>query len=277
MWFFTADLHLGHNNIIKYCQRPFMSVEEQGLMEMADSGVIPSSDIKISNQSIDAMNKTTIDSINSVVGRKDTLVILGDFCFSPRNSRENSFIKYREMIDCQNVILIHGSHDDRNALKGAMQSRIFSAVYETYTFSINGQAVFCSHYPHRSWDKAHYGSWMLYGHVHDLFGPEDNGDLMPYEKEYLREKFSEILDGQKEAVDKLLDACASLKGIDYTLDVGVDNRIRGENISWGTPWSMDEISDYMNKKRKRWEERKDAYMKLKKPSTLKSSKSYLVI
>lgn len=28
MIFFTADLHLGHENIIKQCQRPFNNVEQ---------------------------------------------------------------------------------------------------------------------------------------------------------------------------------------------------------------------------------------------------------
>ena len=28
MIFFTADLHLGHENIMKQCQRPFRSVEQ---------------------------------------------------------------------------------------------------------------------------------------------------------------------------------------------------------------------------------------------------------
>lgn len=28
MIFFTADLHLGHENIIKLCQRPFKNIEQ---------------------------------------------------------------------------------------------------------------------------------------------------------------------------------------------------------------------------------------------------------
>ena len=41
MWFFTADLHLNHSNIIKYSKRPFMNQVELGLMELVDNGSIP--------------------------------------------------------------------------------------------------------------------------------------------------------------------------------------------------------------------------------------------
>jgi calcineurin-like phosphoesterase family protein len=52
MLFFTADTHFGHANIIKYCQRPFSSVEE--------------------------MNETLIANWNRVVAAEDTVYHLGD-------------------------------------------------------------------------------------------------------------------------------------------------------------------------------------------------------
>ena len=53
MIFFTADLHLGHENIIKQCQRPFNNVEQ--------------------------MDKELIKNWNSVVNENDEVYILGDF------------------------------------------------------------------------------------------------------------------------------------------------------------------------------------------------------
>ena len=50
---FTADLHLGHRNIIDYCHRPFTDV--------------------------DAMNRALIDNWNETVTENDTVWILGDF------------------------------------------------------------------------------------------------------------------------------------------------------------------------------------------------------
>lgn len=278
MWHFIADPHFGHGNIIKYCKRPFLTREEKGLLEMAEDGVIPEREIKISQESIDLMDNTILDSINLAVAASDTLVIEGDFCFSSKKSRENLILKYRERIVCDNVILILGNHDHRSSFFNLPSGRKFSAIYDTYTFNVDGQQIFCSHYPHRSWDKAHHGAWMLYGHVHDLYNKEDNGGLMPYQEKHLRQNFSEILDKlnwtvngfgsgpQKEEIqEELLNVCASLNGVDYTLDVGVDNRIRGENIPWGTPWSMTEIRDYMNAKKAKWEKRKQDYMNLKIP------------
>jgi calcineurin-like phosphoesterase family protein len=40
---FTADFHFGHNNIIRYCNRPFRSVEEmdQTILERLNASVKP--------------------------------------------------------------------------------------------------------------------------------------------------------------------------------------------------------------------------------------------
>ena len=53
--FFTADLHLGHSNIIKYCNQPFQTVEE--------------------------MNEKLIQNWNDTVSDKDDIYVVGDFAF----------------------------------------------------------------------------------------------------------------------------------------------------------------------------------------------------
>lgn len=261
MWFFSADLHLGHTNIIKYCKRPFMSYEEEGLYDLASKNLIPERDIRISQQSTDLMTNTIIDNINAVVKPDDSFVILGDFCWTPKNNRFQIAKAFRDRINCKNVYLIWGNHDDQ------VLKPLFLKTFEQYCFNINGQSIFTSHYPCRSWDKAFHGSWMLYGHVHNMFGPQDNGDLMPYDKKVLKEGFESVLNRHftiygvpggtfdPTIVDDLLAVCASLNGIDYTLDVGVDNDVRGPGVPFGTPWSFDEIKAYMDKKKTRWEMR----------------------
>jgi calcineurin-like phosphoesterase family protein len=52
--FLSSDLHLNHTNIIKYCKRPFKTVEQ--------------------------MNNTIIKRWNEVVSTEDTVYFLGDFC-----------------------------------------------------------------------------------------------------------------------------------------------------------------------------------------------------
>jgi hypothetical protein len=100
---------------------------------------------------------------------------------------------------------------------------------------------------------------MLYGHVHNLFKYEDNGKLQPHDENYLRKGLREIIrnhfDTHSEpAVDAMIELIASMKGIDLTVDVGVDN-VHRAGLPWGTPWSMDDLHAYMGNKKVRWDER----------------------
>src|SRR4051794_35883434 len=101
VWF-TADLHLGHANIIKYCQRPFLSPEEKRLAE-AD----PRGKFRISDETVRRHDDALIDAINAQVEPTDMLWILGDFCWGRRDEAEH----YRQRIVCENVNLIWGNHD----------------------------------------------------------------------------------------------------------------------------------------------------------------------
>ncbi len=141
MIYFTSDLHLGHKNIINYCERPFNDVHE--------------------------MNKTILDNINKVVGFDDELYILGDFCFKSKKP-----IEYRSRIICQKVHIILGNHDKEKDYFNQEESGFLSINYVKEIIYCN-QRIYLSHYAHRVWPASHKGSWMLYGHTHSKFNHED--------------------------------------------------------------------------------------------------------
>ena len=253
MWYFVADWHLNHGNIIKYKKRPFMTSQEEDLCYLVDQGCIPPHEFKISYESIQAMNETIIENTNAFVRNNDHLVINGDLFFSKQSKKLEEAKKFREMINCENVYVILGNHDDRNVLSP------YFKVFDQYRFNIDGQQVFCCHYPCRSWDMASYGSWMLYGHVHGSLSDQDCGKLTSYEAHVYNEEFTKILkkhgNYNSGLVDELLAACSTTRGIDFTLDVGVDNPYRADKVPFGTPWSMEEITEYMQEKKEGWKKR----------------------
>lgn len=80
---FTADLHLGHTNIIQYCDRPFHTVEE--------------------------MNEALIANWNTRVNTDDTVYVLGDFCFARRKPEVQ---EYRDQLNGK-IVLVRGNHDHK--------------------------------------------------------------------------------------------------------------------------------------------------------------------
>jgi calcineurin-like phosphoesterase family protein len=157
VWF-TADTHLGHGNIIKYCLRPFLSPAERALVEK-DSRNAP----RLSRETVARHDDALIDAINSRVQREDTLWVLGDFCWGGLSVAR----AYRERIVCNDVRLVRGNHDAPDV--GAA----FDRVIEQGMIRVEGQEIWLNHYPMRSWNKAFHGSWHLYGHVHGRLTDED--------------------------------------------------------------------------------------------------------
>lgn len=217
-------------------------------MDLIQKGAIPERDLRISNESMEKMNDTIFNSINSVVGTDDNLVIVGDFCFAKKEEYFKKASEYRDRINCSNVFLILGNHDNLSL------KPLFTACYDQYMFNINGHKIFCCHYPCRSWPNKGYGTIHLSGHVHGLYLPEQIGQLMPFQKKVCTEGFKNILKTESvedpTLIQRLLDVIASTNGVDLALDVGVDCR---KNVPFGTPWSLDDILEYMKPKKIKFE------------------------
>lgn len=138
---FTADLHLGHANIIKYCNRPFTSASE--------------------------MDMTLIQRWNSVVKPEDTVYFLGDFCFAVTEQAK----AYLSQLHGQ-IHFIEGNHD-----KSAFQIKhMFSSYRKFSEINIENTPITLCHYAMRVFNKSHRGAYHLYGHSHGTL-PEDDTTL----------------------------------------------------------------------------------------------------
>lgn len=155
--FFTSDTHFGHENIIKFCNRPFANAKE--------------------------MNETLINNWNRVVGPDDIIFHLGDFAFG------GSYL-WNNMLDRLNghIYLVIGNHDRKNLRQGYVQK--FDGIYPQLQINIDGRSVYLNHYPFLCYGGSYRGDrdavWQLFGHVHS--GPFSTGKdderlkmLFPYQ------------------------------------------------------------------------------------------------
>lgn len=161
IWF-TSDTHFNHAGIVrgtsnwegKRGTRDFDTLEEH--------------------------DEALIRAINSVVKPDDELYHLGDFSFGSYSNGDNynNVRKFREKINCKNVHLITGNHDDEiikhpelQALFSSVTSRLELKVTAQYPSKAQGikalkQHISLCHYAFRVWNLSHHGSWHLYGHSH---------------------------------------------------------------------------------------------------------------
>lgn len=151
--YFTADTHFNHGNILKYCQRPWLSEEEKELLRRHEN-------FKVSQASVARQDDALIDAINKTVGEDDELWHLGDFVFARKHEVFAKAKYYRDRINCKNVHLIWGNHDDY-----AITS-LFDSTEHYRMIRINHQKIVLCHYAFAVWNGSHKGVWNLYGHSH---------------------------------------------------------------------------------------------------------------
>jgi len=148
MLWFTADTHFGHTNIIRYCQRPFASVQE--------------------------MDAQMVERWNTVVSPDDTVYHLGDFTLKGWDG----FAAYVQRLNGR-LRILPGSHDHpwlARFAPGAVSSLtgepaevlppLVSLELPELRIGRYAQVLVLCHYALRVWDRAHYGAWHLYGHSH---------------------------------------------------------------------------------------------------------------
>jgi calcineurin-like phosphoesterase family protein len=92
-YWFTADTHFNHANILKYCNRPFKNINEHDYV--------------------------LIKNWNSRVKPDDIVFHLGDFCF--KETKDKSAKYYIDQLNGQ-IIFIAGNHDSHNGVKTCIQS-----------------------------------------------------------------------------------------------------------------------------------------------------------
>ena len=126
--FFISDLHFDHANIIRYCNRPFKDVRE--------------------------MNRTLIYNWNEVVGARDTVYHLGDFCKNHRNPYD--FIKDMN----GRIIFIKGNHDN------ALIDHKVRPLYDIRVIRYYRENFVLIHTPEWLTTPSH-DTWCIHGHSHN--------------------------------------------------------------------------------------------------------------
>lgn len=126
-----SDHHFSHKNIIKFENRPF--------------------------ETVDQMNEFMIQAHNDIVDPDDTVYFLGDVSFNQKlaANQVNSLNGKK--------VLITGNHDD---LRNTAFVNAFNEVHSYLKRKMFGHEVVMFHYPIAEWDKMHFGSIHLHGHVH---------------------------------------------------------------------------------------------------------------
>lgn len=135
MVYYTADLHLGHANVIRFDKRPFASVEE--------------------------MDQTLIENWNSRVTDRDKVYIVGDLIYRSEKPAEWYLEKLRGI-----KYLVIGNHD--KAILENESARSYFEVIDKMMHITDGKRQICMcHFPVVEWNGYFRGYYHIFGHIHN--------------------------------------------------------------------------------------------------------------
>lgn len=134
IWF-TSDTHYGHENVIRFCNRPFVDSVH--------------------------MENALVGAHNAVVKPDDIVYHLGDFIWSPKAAEWDRILDQLH----GRFRVIRGNHD-LPLRRGMFGHRKIDWVRDFSEEKIDGIKVVLCHYPIASWNGARKGSFHLHGHCH---------------------------------------------------------------------------------------------------------------
>lgn len=140
VWF-TSDLHFGHRNVLKFCDRPWNDEKEMG------NGLL--------------------DNWNNTVGDNDIVFILGDvFWFNDSQNIKKVLSKLKG----KDIYIIPGNHDDFKSYHRVDDDRIKLCEDVVVTWITREgkklQEIWLSHYPMMTWPHRENGAYQFFGHIH---------------------------------------------------------------------------------------------------------------
>lgn len=132
--YYIADTHFGHENVLKFDNRPFGSIEE--------------------------MEEIMIMNWNAVVRPEDDVYILGDFCFKTKKGAAY----YLKQLNGHKHLII-GNHDGK-MLKDEEAMKEFETVDKMTHIKDQGHNIVLCHFPLQEWNQYYRDAYHIYGHVH---------------------------------------------------------------------------------------------------------------
>lgn len=144
LWF-TSDLHFGHRNVIRFCERPFENEKEMG--------------------------EALIANWNSTVQDNDIIFVLGDtFWFNDSRAIKKVLSRFKG----ERIYIVPGNHDDFSAYHRVDDDRIVLCedIVVLWLDSEDNRwpkkiyEIWMSHYPMMTWPHRENGAIQLFGHIH---------------------------------------------------------------------------------------------------------------
>lgn len=147
IWF-TSDLHFGHRNVIRFCDRPYEDEKDMG--------------------------RSLIFNWNSVVGENDIVFVLGDtFWFNDSKSIK----KVTNELNGE-IYVLPGNHDEFEHWDKVDASKVHLCQdvcvmwldSEDNRWGKKLYEIWMSHYPMMTWPHRENGAMQLFGHIHSKEG-----------------------------------------------------------------------------------------------------------
>ncbi|MEP3636170.1 MAG: metallophosphoesterase [Paracoccaceae bacterium] len=135
---YTADTHFGHENVIRFCDRPFKSASH--------------------------MDGITLENMWKVVKPDDDLWIIGDFAFGAPAKDAAYLQQVFGQLPGARKHLIVGNHD--GDLTQSLGWTSVSLMAEVPDGPKKQRNTLC-HYPMITWNHARREALQLFGHVHN--------------------------------------------------------------------------------------------------------------